>query len=84
MSDEQLPQDVDLAVIGSGGAAMAAAITARQTGASVLLVERGVLGGTCVNVGCVPSKALLAAAGARHRALRGRFRALPRPRTGST
>ncbi len=60
--------DVDLAVVGSGGAAMAAAITARQLGASVLLVERGTLGGTCVNIGCVPSKALLAAAGARHRA----------------
>ena len=60
--------DVDLAVVGSGGAAMAAAITARQLGASVVLVERETLGGTCVNVGCVPSKTLLAAAGARHRA----------------
>ena len=60
--------DVDLAVLGSGGAAMAAAITARQLGASVVLVERETLGGTCVNVGCVPSKTLLAAAGARHRA----------------
>jgi mercuric reductase len=74
---ERPQQDVDLAVIGSGGAAMAAAITARQAGASVLLVERGVLGGTCVNVGCVPSKTLLAAAGARRRALHGRFPGAP-------
>ncbi|MDP8987278.1 MAG: mercury(II) reductase [Actinomycetota bacterium] len=60
--------DVDLAVIGSGGAAMAAGIAARQLGASAVLIESGVVGGTCVNVGCVPSKTLLAAAGARHRA----------------
>jgi mercuric reductase len=70
-------QDVDLAVVGSGGAAMAAAITARQTGASVLLVERGTLGGTCVNVGCVPSKTLLAAAGARHAAATNPFAGAP-------
>ncbi|WP_164701207.1 mercury(II) reductase [Modestobacter sp. KNN46-3] len=61
--------DVDLAVIGSGGAAMAAAISARQAGADVVVVERGTLGGTCVNVGCVPSKTLLAAAGLRHAAM---------------
>jgi mercuric reductase len=60
--------NVDLAAIGSGGAAMAAAIHARQRGATVVLVERDVLGGTCVNVGCIPSKTLLAAAGARHSA----------------
>jgi mercuric reductase len=54
---------VDLAVVGSGGAAMAAAIHARRHGARVILVERDTLGGTCVNVGCVPSKTLLAAAG---------------------
>ncbi len=56
--------DVDLAVVGSGGAAMAAAITARQAGKGVVLIERGTLGGTCVNIGCVPSKTLLAGAGA--------------------
>jgi mercuric reductase len=59
----------DLAIIGSGGAAFAAAITARDQGASVVMIERGTVGGTCVNTGCVPSKALLAAAGARHTAL---------------
>jgi mercuric reductase len=56
----------DLAIIGSGGAAFAAAIRAATGGARVVMVERGQLGGTCVNVGCVPSKALLAAAEARH------------------
>ncbi len=65
--------EVDLAVVGSGGAAMSAAIAARQAGRSVALIERGVLGGTCVNVGCVPSKTLLAAAGARHAALTNPF-----------
>src|SRR5712671_6507637 len=63
----------DLAIIGSGGAAFAAAITARDAGASVVMIERGTIGGTCVNTGCVPSKALLAAAGARHVALDQRF-----------
>lgn len=58
--------DYDLVVVGSGGAAMSAAITARQAEKSVLLVEAASLGGTCVNVGCVPSKALLHMSG--HRA----------------
>jgi mercuric reductase len=55
--------EYDLLVIGSGSAAFAAGIEARSLGASVALVERSTLGGTCVNVGCVPSKTLLAAAG---------------------
>jgi mercuric reductase len=63
----------DLAIIGSGGAAFAAAITARDAGASVVMAERGTIGGTCVNTGCVPSKALLAAAAARHDAARQPF-----------
>lgn len=69
--------EVDLAVIGSGGAAMSAAIAARQSGHTVVLIERGVLGGTCVNIGCVPSKTLLAAAGARHGALANPFAGAP-------
>ena len=64
----------DLAVVGSGGGAFAAAIRASQLGKRVVMVERGVIGGTCVNTGCVPSKALLAAADARHIAAdAGRF-----------
>lgn len=59
-------QRADLAVIGSGGAAFSAAIRARNLGKSVVMVERGTIGGTCVNIGCVPSKALIAADAARH------------------
>jgi len=51
----------DLAIVGSGSAAFAAAIRARELGARVVIVERSTIGGTCVNVGCVPSKALLRA-----------------------
>ncbi|MDP9989463.1 mercuric reductase [Arthrobacter oryzae] len=67
--------DYDLAIIGSGGGAFAAAIRATNRGKRVLMVERGTIGGTCVNTGCIPSKALLAAAEARHGALdaSGRF-----------
>ncbi|HLH45583.1 MAG TPA: mercury(II) reductase [Acidimicrobiales bacterium] len=53
--------DYDLVVVGAGSAAFAAAIKAAEAGYSVALVEHGILGGTCVNVGCVPSKALLRA-----------------------
>ncbi|MCY0897781.1 MAG: mercury(II) reductase [Firmicutes bacterium] len=53
--------DYDLVVIGSGSAAFAAAIEARKAGARVAMIERGTIGGTCVNVGCVPSKTLLRA-----------------------
>jgi mercuric reductase len=63
----------DLAVIGSGGGAFAAAIAARTKGRTVVMIERDTVGGTCVNTGCVPSKALLAAAEARHVSLDGRF-----------
>jgi mercuric reductase len=55
-----------IAVIGSGGAAMAAALKAVEQGAHVMLIERGVIGGTCVNVGCVPSKIMIAAAHIAH------------------
>ena len=55
-----------IAVIGSGGAAMAAALRAVDQGAQVTLIERGVVGGTCVNVGCVPSKIMIRAAHIAH------------------
>ena len=50
-----------IAIIGSGGAAMAAALKAVEQGAQVTLIERGTIGGTCVNVGCVPKKLLVQA-----------------------
>jgi mercuric reductase len=60
--------DYDLVVLGSGSAAFAAAIRATESAARVALMESGVVGGTCVNVGCVPSKAMLAPADAYFRA----------------
>jgi mercuric reductase len=60
--------DFDLVVLGSGSAAFAAAITAAEAGAAVALMESNVVGGTCVNVGCIPSKAMLAPADAFFRA----------------
>ena len=58
----------DLAVIGAGSAGFSAAITAAEQGAQVALIGHGTIGGTCVNVGCVPSKALIRAAEAVHHA----------------
>lgn len=55
-----------VAVIGSGSGAFAAAIRAVEEGARVTMIEAGTLGGTCVNVGCVPSKILLRGAHAAH------------------
>jgi mercuric reductase len=65
--------DYDLAIVGSGGGAFAAAIAARRKDLRVAMVERGTIGGTCVNIGCIPSKALLAAAETRYRAGHRRF-----------
>jgi mercuric reductase len=62
-----------LAVIGSGGAAMAAALKAVELGARVTLIERGTLGGTCVNIGCVPSKIFIRAAHIAHLRQRSPF-----------
>lgn len=60
--------DTDLLVLGSGSAGMAAAIRGAELGRRVTVVEAGTLGGTCVNVGCIPSKNLIAAAEHLHRA----------------
>lgn len=55
-----------IAIIGSGAAAMAAALASAEQGAEVTLIERGKIGGTCVNIGCVPSKILIRAAHIAH------------------
>src|SRR5512138_1847860 len=52
----------DIIVIGGGPAGVTAALRARELGASVALVERGQLGGTCTNDGCVPTRVLARAA----------------------
>ena len=54
--------DIDTLVIGAGPGGYAAAIRAAQLGQSVLCVDRQYLGGVCLNVGCIPSKALISAA----------------------
>jgi pyruvate/2-oxoglutarate dehydrogenase complex dihydrolipoamide dehydrogenase (E3) component len=56
----------DLCVIGAGSAGLSIAAGAAQMGASVVLIEADRMGGDCLNTGCVPSKALLAAAHAAH------------------
>jgi len=56
----------DLAVIGAGSAGFSAAIAAAEQGAQVALIGHGTIGGTCVNVGCVPSKTMIRAAEALH------------------
>ena len=58
--------DFDLAVIGAGSAGFSAAITAAESGKRVALIGHGTIGGTCVNVGCVPSKTMIRAAEALH------------------
>ncbi len=58
----------DLAVIGAGSAGFSAAITAAEQGANVALIGHGTIGGTCVNIGCVPSKTLIRAAETLHQA----------------
>jgi pyruvate/2-oxoglutarate dehydrogenase complex dihydrolipoamide dehydrogenase (E3) component len=55
----KLADRYDLVVIGAGSAGLRAAITATALGAKVALVERHLLGGTCLNTGCGPSKALI-------------------------
>lgn len=64
----------DLCVIGAGAGGLSVAAGAARLGASVVLIEQGHMGGDCLNFGCVPSKALLAA-GAAAQAMReaGRF-----------
>lgn len=54
--------DFDLVVIGAGSAGFSAAITAAEAGKRVALIGHGLIGGTCVNVGCVPSKTMIRAA----------------------
>ena len=49
--------DVDVAVLGGGPGGYPAAIRAAQLGLSVVVIEQGNLGGTCLNVGCIPTKA---------------------------
>lgn len=68
---KQTAHDPDLIVLGSGSTAFAAALHAASYGARVLMVEKSVLGGTCVNWGCIPSKTMIHAALFSHEARLG-------------
>ena len=57
-----MAQEYDLIAIGGGSGGLAAAQRAAEYGARALVIERGLLGGTCVNVGCVPKKVMWHAA----------------------
>ena len=52
---------VDVLVIGAGPGGYPAAIRCSQLGLSTLIIDKGMWGGTCLNVGCIPSKALITA-----------------------
>ncbi|MDC3412961.1 mercury(II) reductase [Terrihalobacillus insolitus] len=65
--------DYDLLIIGSGGSAFSAAIKAVEHGARVAMIERETVGGTCVNIGCVPSKTMLRAGEINHLASKNPF-----------
>jgi mercuric reductase len=69
--------DFDLIVLGGGSAAFAAAIRAAEIGGSVAIAEEGVVGGTCVNRGCLPTKNLLYAAERYHLYSHNSFPGLP-------
>ena len=58
----------DLAIIGAGSAGFSAAIAAAELGANVALIGNGTIGGTCINVGCVPSKTIIRATETLHQA----------------
>jgi len=70
-----MSESFDVVVIGSGPGGYAASIRCAQRGATVAVVEKSFIGGTCLNCGCIPSKALLASAHAllsiKHAALMG-------------
>jgi mercuric reductase len=57
---------LQIVIIGSGSGAFAGAIHAAAEGATVMMIESGTLGGTCVNVGCVPSKIMIRGAHIAH------------------
>lgn len=68
MANERNTIKCDIAVIGGGAGGLSVAAGAAQLGVKVVLVESGKMGGDCLNAGCVPSKALLAAAKAQWQA----------------
>ena len=62
MNGSAIKNNHDLLILGSGSTAFAAALHAQYYNARVLMVEKSVLGGTCINWGCIPSKTMIHAA----------------------
>jgi len=78
---KSMKYDFDLLILGSGSAAFAATIKATELGKTVGLIEAQTVGGTCVNVGCVPSKTMIRAAESKHRIENTPFRGLQAGKT---
>lgn len=66
----------EFAIVGGGSAAFAAALTANKSGVKTALIEKGMLGGTCVNTGCIPTKYLINVANRHYYASRRKFQGL--------
>ena len=73
----EIARPVDVLVVGGGPGGYTAAARAAELGKEVVLVETGPLGGVCLNVGCIPSKALITVAEQHHRARAFAARGLP-------
>ncbi len=67
----EIPESTDVLIIGAGPGGYVAALRAARAGRRVTLIERDGVGGTCLNVGCIPSKALIAAAELFHQVSHG-------------
>ena len=66
-----MPERYDAIVIGTGQAGSPLAVRLANAGRKTAIIERKLIGGTCVNVGCIPTKTLIASARAAHVARRG-------------
>src|SRR5512144_2480111 len=75
-------EQVEVAILGGGPGGYVAALEAARRGASVVLVEKENLGGTCLNVGCIPTKVLTTSAELLSRARRGAEFGLSIPQAG--
>lgn len=76
MPENNVPEETDVVVIGAGPGGYVAAIRAGQLDFDVTLIEKDAYGGTCLNYGCIPSKALIAATDAAHEAATGENRGI--------
>ncbi|MGA9402766.1 dihydrolipoyl dehydrogenase [Haladaptatus sp.] len=76
MPENHVPDETEIVVIGAGPGGYVAAIRAGQLDFDVTLIEKDAYGGTCLNYGCIPSKALIAATDVAHEAETGENRGI--------